>query len=121
MIIENLKNDSCKLPENEISSVNPRTDMEELNFQCETEQNDSNASMKKCEERSSQTIDNIVYEKNREGEGFVNKIKPCVSQIESLKTEIESLRKVNLIFFNDYCYGNHVLKLIELTVFLGSL
>ena len=54
-----------------------------------------NSTKIKYENRSSQTIDNIVPEKSKETEKLLNKSKTYRSQIQSMRTEMDSLRKVS--------------------------
>ena len=58
--------------------------------------------------RSSQTnLDDVAEPSNVNTEVPPNKNKPYVSQLESLKTEMESLRKVKSLHFGEYVLYKH--------------
>ena len=92
--IENLKQENCAYQEKELEYVELKRKYRKLSSQVETEQNIPKPSLNT---RGTQTVvDKVVLETNRNVDKPTNKTKPYVSQLESLKTEMESLRKVKL-------------------------
>ena len=91
---EDLKQENCAYQEKELEYIELKRKYRKLSSQVESEQNTSKPTLNT---RGTQTVvDDIVLETNRKVDKPTNKTKPYVSQLESLKPEMESLRKVKL-------------------------
>lgn len=94
--IEDLKQENSAYQEKESEYIELKRKYRKLSSQVETEQNIPKPNL---QTRGTQTVvDVIVLETNRKADKPTDKTKPYVSQLESLKTEMESLRKVNITY-----------------------
>ena len=92
--IEDLKQECNSFQEMELQYLELKRKYRKLSAIAESEKNTSKPNL---HTRGSQTIiDEVVSEKSRSADRPTSKTKPYVSQLESLKTEMESLRKVKV-------------------------
>ena len=98
--IEDLMQECNSFQEMELEYLELKRKYRKLSTIAESEKN---ISKPKLHTRGSQTIlDDVVLEKGRSADRPTSKTKPYVSQLESLKTEMESLRKVKVCFLALY-------------------
>ena len=103
--IENLKQQCCNYQDKELEHTELKRNYQELKSLYENNKNDP---MPTKQTRSSQTnLDDVAEPSNVNTEVPPNKNKPYVSQLESLKTEMESLRKVKSLHFGEYVRYKH--------------
>ena len=94
--IDDLRQENCAYQEKELEYTELKRKYRKLSSQVETEQNTPRPNL---QTRGTQTlVDDMVLETNRKADKPTDKTKPYVSQLESLKTEMESLRKVNITY-----------------------
>ena len=97
-MFKNLKKKHDLCLENEKALAQMKLELEKITSKYEREKNKTKSAMNQNESTIFQAIGSAASKNNEENKNEMDKAKPYISQIESLKTEMESLRKVRTYF-----------------------